>query len=65
VALGLRRRVESVRATRELGKRDMILNDATPVIDVDPSTYAVHADGVRLSSQPAATLPLAQRYFLF
>ena len=43
----------------------MKLNDALPVIRVDPETYTVTADGEILRSQPAAVLPLAQRYFLF
>jgi len=63
--LGLQKRVEAVRQTRTLGKRDMVRNSATPVIEVDPATYAVHADGVHLTSEPAVVLPLAQRYFLF
>jgi urease subunit alpha len=63
--LGLQKRVEGVRNTRRLGKRDMVANDALPTIEVDPSTYAVFADGIHLTSQPAAVLPMAQRYFLF
>ena len=64
--LGLRRMVEPVRNTRGgIGKRSMILNDATPVIEVDPETYEVRADGVLLTCEPAAVLPMAQRYFLF
>ena len=63
--LGLRTRVEAVRGTRALGKRDMVNNAATPRIDVDPSTYAVFADGEHLTSEPATVLPMAQRYFLF
>jgi urease subunit alpha len=63
--LGLRTRVEAVRNTRHLGKRDMVKNAALPHIDVDPATYAVYADGEHLTSAPAVTLPLAQRYFLF
>jgi urease subunit alpha len=63
--LGLLKRVEAVRNTRQLGKRDMIANSATPIIEVDPSTYAVRADGVHLTSEPAVVLPMAQRYFLF
>ena len=43
----------------------MRLNDATPVIEVDPETYEVRADGALLTCAPAAELPLAQRYFLF
>jgi urease subunit alpha len=48
-----------------LGKRDLVLNDALPKIEVNPDTYEVRADGVTLSSAPAESLPLAQRYFLF
>jgi urease subunit alpha len=43
----------------------MIHNNATPVIDVDPETYEVRADGVLLTCEPAVVLPMAQRYFLF
>jgi len=63
--LGLRKRVKAVRNTRQLGKRDMVANAATPTIEVDPATYAVYADGVHLTSEPATVLPMAQRYFLF
>jgi urease subunit alpha len=64
-ALHLRKRVEPVRNTRNIRKRDMIHNDARPHIEVDSETYAVHADGVLLTCEPAATLPMTQRYFLF
>jgi urease subunit alpha len=64
-ALQLRRRVEPVKNTRTITKRDMIHNSARPQIEVDPETYAVRADGVLLTCEPAATLPMAQRYFLF
>jgi urease subunit alpha len=63
--LGLGKRLVAVHSTRGLGKRDMVLNDALPVIEVDPESYEVRADGVVLRSQPASTLPLAQRYSLF
>ena len=43
----------------------MLLNDATPHIDVDPETYEVRANGELLTCEPAEVLPLAQRYFLF
>jgi urease subunit alpha len=62
---GLAREVVAVRNCRGLGKRDMKLNDALPRIEVDPETYEVRADGVILTCEPAHTLPLAQRYFLF
>jgi len=54
-----------VHGTRALGKRDMILNDALPRIDIDPERYTVVVDGEAVVPQPAATLPMAQRYFLF
>ncbi|MGI4977765.1 MAG: urease subunit alpha [Janthinobacterium lividum] len=64
--LGLRRQLSAVRNTRGgIGKRSMIHNDATPNIEVDPETYEVRADGVLLTCEPADTLPMAQRYFLF
>ena len=63
--LGLRRQLAAVRGTRHLKKADMILNDATPRIEVDPETYEVRADGELLTCEPAAVLPMAQRYFLF
>ncbi|MEZ5648957.1 MAG: urease subunit alpha [Burkholderiaceae bacterium] len=64
-SLGLSRPLVAVRGTRNIGKRDMRLNDATPEITVDPQTYQVHADGRLLTCEPAAVLPMAQRYFLF
>jgi urease subunit alpha len=63
--LGLTKPLVAVSDTRKLGKRDMKLNDALPVIEVDPETYAVRADGVLLTCEPAKVLPMAQRYFLF
>ena len=64
--LGLARRLVAVANTRGgIGKRSMIHNDALPRIEVDPETYEVRADGVLLTCEPAAVLPLAQRYFLF
>ena len=64
--LGLSRRLVAVANTRGgIGKRSMIHNDALPKIEVDPETYEVRADGVLLTCEPAAVLPLAQRYFLF
>jgi urease subunit alpha len=63
--LQLRKRLVSVRGTRKLRKSDMILNDYLPFIEVDSQTYEVRADGQLLTCEPAAVLPLAQRYFLF
>ena len=62
--LGLRRRVEAVRNTRRLGKRDMVRNDALPRIEVNPETYEVLVDGERATLPAAARLPLAQKYFI-
>jgi len=58
------KRIEAVKNTRKIGKKDMKFNDALPKIEVDPETYEVTADGVLLSCQPAKVLPLAQRYYL-
>ncbi|MDO5620251.1 MAG: urease subunit alpha [Paracoccus sp. (in: a-proteobacteria)] len=55
----------AVKNTRNIGKADMMLNDATPDITVDPETYEVRADGELLTCEPASELPMAQRYFLF
>ncbi len=64
--LGLARPLSAVRNTRGgIGKRSMLLNDATPHIEVDAETYEVRADGVLLTCEPATLLPMAQRYFLF
>ena len=62
---GLSKRIVPVRGCRDIGKVDMRLNDAVPDIDVDPETYRVTADGVHLTCEPAAKLPLAQLYSLF
>ena len=62
---GLNKTVVPVRNCRNIGKSDMKLNDATPEIKVDPETYVVTADGVKLESKPAKTLPLTQLYSLF
>ncbi len=55
--------IENVRGG--ISKADMVLNDATPDITVDPETYEVRADGELLVCEPAKELPMAQRYFLF
>ena len=65
-SLGLDRELLAVKNTRGgIGKSAMVLNDATPEIDVDPETYEVRANGELLTCEPAEVLPLAQRYFLF
>jgi urease subunit alpha len=63
--LGLQKPLAPVFGTRELRKSDLKLNDALPVIEVDPETYQVRADGELLVCEPAKTLPMSQRYFLF
>jgi len=63
--LGLQKRLVAVANTRQLRKTDLIHNGALPVMEVDPQTYEVRADGVLLTCEPASVLPLAQRYFLF
>jgi urease subunit alpha len=63
--LGLQRRLVAVEGCRTVTKKSMVHNDATPVIEVDPETYEVRADGELLVCEPAEVLPLAQRYFLF
>ncbi|GIT88198.1 urease subunit alpha [Roseobacter sp. OBYS 0001] len=63
--LGLRKETLAVKGTRGIGKKDLILNDALPHIEVNPETYEVRADGELLTCQPAEVLPMAQRYFLF
>lgn len=62
---GLQKPLVAVKGCRAIGKRDMVLNDYAPRMDIDPQTYAVRADGVLLTCEPAAELPLAQRYCLF
>jgi urease subunit alpha len=63
--LGLKKRLVPVWGTRNIDKKSMLLNAALPVIEVDPQTYEVRADGVHLTCEPATSLPLTQRYFLF
>lgn len=63
--LHLAKRAVAVRDTRSVRKTDMVHNGYLPRIEVDPETYEVRADGDLLTCEPAETLPLAQRYFLF
>ncbi len=63
--LGLQKAVSAVHNTRHLRKKDMLLNDYQPAIEVDAQTYEVRADGELLTCEPATVVPLAQRYFLF
>jgi urease subunit alpha len=64
--LGTAKAMVAVANTRGgIGKKDMVLNDALPRIEVDPETYEVRADGELLVCEPATVLPMAQRYFLY
>lgn len=64
--LGVTKDMVAVENTRGgLSKASMVLNDATPHVEVDPETYEVRADGELLTCEPATVLPMAQRYFLF
>ncbi len=63
--LGLEKQVLAVNGTRSIKKRDMMLNDYQPKMEVDPETYEVRADGELLLCEPAEEVSMAQRYFLF
>ncbi len=64
--LGIEKQTVAVENTRGgIGKHSMILNNATPDIEVDPETYEVRADGELLTCEPAEVLPMAQRYFMY
>jgi len=63
--LGLAKKLLPVTNTRNIGKRSMMLNSATPHIEVNPETYEVRADGRLLTCEPAKVLPMAQRYFMY
>ena len=62
---GLAKQTVVVQNTRGIGKSDLKLNTATPQIEVHPETYEVRADGELLTCEPAETVPMAQRYFLY
>ena len=62
---GLAKNLCAVKGIRSLSKRDMVHNNYTPKMEVDAQTYAVRADGLLLTCEPATILPMAQRYFLF
>ncbi|MEM0936111.1 MAG: urease subunit alpha [Pseudomonadota bacterium] len=64
-SLGLARETVAVTGIRSVTKADMVMNAATPQIEVNPETYEVRADGELLTCAPATELPMAQRYFLF
>jgi urease subunit alpha len=63
--LGLAKKLLPVTNTRKIGKHSMILNGATPHMEINPETYEVRADGRLLTCEPAKVLPMAQRYFMY
>src|ERR1700738_2848295 len=63
--LGVEKHCVAVEYTRDISKKSMMHNNATPKITVDPETYEVTANGELLTCAPAEVLPMAQRYFLF
>jgi urease subunit alpha len=62
---GLRKTLSAVKNIRAVRKQHMVHNASLPVMEIDPQTYAVRADGVLLTCEAASVLPMAQRYFLF
>lgn len=64
-AYGLEKTVVPVHGCRSISKKDMVWNDRTPVLTVDPETYKVTVDGEEITSKPAEKLPLTQLYSLF
>jgi urease subunit alpha len=62
---GLHKTLSAVKNIRGVGKRDMVHNHLAPHMEVDAQTYAVRADGLLLTCEPASSLPMTQRYFLF
>lgn len=63
--LKLKKQLVAVKGIRTIGKKDMIHNDKTPKLEVDPQNYQVRVDGELITCEPAEVLPMAQRYFLF
>jgi urease subunit alpha len=61
----LAKRIMPVKNCRNISKKDLIHNDATPQIEVNPENYEVKVDGQPITCEPVAEVPLAQRYFLF
>src|SRR3954465_5404302 len=62
---GLQKMILPVKNCRNIGKKDLIHNNGTPVIEVNPENYEVKVDGVHITCEPVSVVPLAQRYFLF
>jgi len=63
--IGLEKNLSAVANCRSIQKKDMILNSYQPLMEVDPESYEVRADGELITCEPASSLPLAQRYCLF
>ena len=63
--LKISKSVIAVENTRNISKKDMVYNDYCPNIEVNPETYEVKADGEIITCEPAESLPLAQRYFMY
>ena len=61
----LQKQILPVKNCRNIGKKDLIHNDKTPQIDVNPETYEVKVDGKHITCEPVSEVSLAQRYFLF
>ena len=62
---GLKKQVVAVKGNRSVTKRDMVHNSYLPTMEIDAQTYQVRADGQLLVCEPATSLPMAQKYFLF
>ncbi len=62
---GLAKTLSAVKNIRGIRKQDMIHNAYLPKMEIDAQTYAVRADGQLLTCEPASSLPMTQRYFLF
>ena len=62
---GLQKTLSVVKNIRNIQKKDMIHNHYLPVMEIDAQSYAVRADGELLVCEPAVSLPMTQRYFLF
>jgi urease subunit alpha len=62
---GIGKSLLPVKKIRKISKKDMVLNNYCPNIEVNPETYEVIADGELITCEPAKKLPLAQRYFMY
>ncbi|MDB5744271.1 MAG: urease, Metallo peptidase family [Polaromonas sp.] len=62
---GLAKTLSAVKNIRGVRKHHMVHNSYLPSMEIDPQTYLVRAEGQLLTCEPAASLPMTQRYFLF